>query len=145
MTCLTRGRIDLTQMLADISDPTLGGTAVFLGTVRRGPDDGPVKAIDYSAYDDMADAEMARIIGEAQSRWPGGKVAVQHRLGEIPAGEASIAVVAASQHRADAFEACRYVIEQVKVRLPVWKKEIFEDGTDAWRGNDGNRGPATVA
>jgi len=107
--------------------------------VRRGTQDGPVSAIEYSAYDEMAEAEMDRILTESLSRWPATRVAVQHRLGRIPAGEASIAIVAASPHRAEAFDACRYVIEEIKRRLPVWKKEVFEDGSATWRGNDGTR------
>ena len=89
--------------------------------------------------------ELARIIAEALTRWPESRVEVQHRLGEISAGEASIAVVAASPHRAEAFDVCRYVIEEIKVRLPIWKKEIFEDGSSAWRGNDSSRGPVATA
>ena len=88
---------------------------------------------------------MTEIISETSIRWPATRVEVEHRLGEIPAGEASIAVVAASPHRADAFAACRHVIEEIKVRLPIWKKEIFEDGSAAWRGNDGTCGPVAAA
>jgi molybdopterin synthase catalytic subunit len=145
MSRLTRMPIDVAQVVATVGDAALGGTAVFLGTVRRGGQDGPVRAIEYSAYDEMADAELARIIAEAVTRWPESRVEVQHRLGEIAAGEASIAVVAASPHRAEAFDVCRYVIEEIKVRLPIWKKEIFEDGSTAWRGNDSGRGPVATA
>ena len=132
---LTRSRIDVAEILNAMSDPGLGGTVVFLGSVRQGADDGPVTAIEYSAYDDMALAELERIIGEARERWAGCRVEVQHRLGIIPAGEASIAVLAAAPHRAEAFEASRFVIEEIKKRLPIWKKEILQDGTAQWRGN----------
>ena len=145
MTRLTRERIDLSRLLVRVSEPGLGGTAIFMGSVRRGSEDGPVRAIEYSAYDEMADAELDRIISEAVARWPATRVEVEHRLGEIPAGEASIAVVAASPHRGDAFAACRHVIEEIKLRLPIWKKEIFEDGSATWRGNDGTRGPVATA
>jgi molybdopterin synthase catalytic subunit len=142
---LTRGPLDVARLVASVSGAGLGGTAVFLGSVRRSADDGPVAAIDYSAYEDMAESELERIITEGLSRWPTAHITVEHRLGRIPVGEASIAVVAASAHRAEAFDACRWVIEEIKRRLPIWKKEIFEDGTTGWGGNDGTRDPATVA
>jgi molybdopterin synthase catalytic subunit len=104
---------------------------VFLGTVRN--DDG-VTGIDYSAYDAMASEEIDRILAEAHQQWPGSRVMLQHRLGVIPAGEASIAIAAAAPHRDDAFTACRYVIEEVKKRLPVWKKELRGDGSTQWVG-----------
>jgi molybdopterin synthase catalytic subunit len=91
-----------------------------------------VTEIEYSAYDAMADAEIERIVTEAQQQWPGVRVALRHRVGRVPVGEASIAIVAAAPHRAEAFAACRHVIEAVKRRLPIWKKEYRIDGTAAW-------------
>jgi molybdopterin synthase catalytic subunit len=118
---------------------------VFVGSVRQGESDGPVVSIDYSAYETMAQTEVEHLLTEARSRWPGTRADLEHRLGRIPAGEASIAVVVAAPHRAEAFEACRWVVEQVKHRVPIWKKEIFEDGSASWRDNEGRRGPASVA
>jgi molybdopterin synthase catalytic subunit len=83
----------------------------------------------------MVEAEFDRIVGEARTRWPDTRIAAVHRIGRVPAGEPSIAVVASAPHRAEAFETCRHVIEEAKTRLPVWKKEIFEDGAKAWRDN----------
>jgi molybdopterin synthase catalytic subunit len=94
--------------------------------------DDDVRAIDYSAYEAMALEEAERILGEALARWPEARVMLQHRLGVIPAGEASIAIAAAAPHRDQAFTACRYVIEEVKKRLPIWKKEMHADGTATW-------------
>jgi len=91
-----------------------------------------VAAIEYTAYDDMAEAELQRIVADARERWPGARIALRHRLGRVAVGEPSIAIVAAAPHRAQAFEACRYVIEEVKHRLPVWKKELRADGTEVW-------------
>ena len=142
---LVRTALEIAELLSRVSDPGLGGTAAFLGTVRRSGEDGAVLAIEYSAYEEMAEAELERIISEALHRWPGSRIEAQHRLGSIPVGEASIAIAASAPHRAEAFEACRYVIEEVKTRLPIWKKEIFQDGSAGWRGNDGTRGPAAVA
>ncbi len=135
MTFATRRPIDLPRLIDSVAAESIGGTAVFVGTVRRGAEDGPVAVIEYSAYEEMLDAEFGLIVEEAASRWPQGRFAVKHRLGRVPAGEASIAVVAATPHRAEAMEACRYIIEEAKKRLPVWKKEIFDDGATEWREN----------
>ena len=132
MTYLTRTPILVDQLLAEVSSPELGGTCAFLGTVRNGPEEHGVAAIEYSAYDEMVDAELGRIVSEARERWPRARASVRHRIGKIPAGEASIAIVVAAPHRAQAFEACRYVIEEIKRRVPVWKKEVRLDGTAVW-------------
>jgi molybdopterin synthase catalytic subunit/molybdopterin converting factor small subunit len=129
---LTRTPIALPDLLAEVAAPECGGTCVFLGTVRNGATEAGVTAIEYSAYDAMVDAELSRIAAELGERWPGARVALRHRLGLIPVGEASIAIVAAAPHRAQAFDACRYVIEEVKRRVPVWKKELRTDGTAVW-------------
>jgi molybdopterin synthase catalytic subunit len=129
MTHLTRAPLDVNDLLGQVQGPERGGTCVFLGTVRTDDD---VTAIDYSAYDEMANAEIARMLVEAHEKWPQSRVTLQHRLGRIPVGEASIAIAAAAPHRADAFAACRYVIEEVKKRLPVWKKELRANGTGTW-------------
>ena len=126
---LTRHPLDIKDLLAAVQSPERGGTCVFLGTVRT---DNGVTAIDYSAYEAMAVEEITRILGDAQNRWPDARVMLQHRLGVIPAGEASIAIAAAAAHRDEAFAACRYVIEEVKKRLPIWKKEMHADGTATW-------------
>lgn len=128
-THLTRSPLDVAALLAEVQGPERGGTCVFLGTVRRDDD---VTTIEYSAYDDMALAEITRMLNEARERWPDARVALRHRLGVIPVGEASIAIVAAAPHRDVAFAACRYVIEEVKKRLPIWKKERRGDGSAEW-------------
>ena len=132
MTYLTRIPISLDALVADVASPACGGTCVFLGTVRDGPDEHGVTAIEYSAYEEMVEAELGRLLADARGRWPEARIAVRHRLGTIPVGEASIAIAAAAPHRAQAFEACRYVIEEVKRRVPVWKKELRVDGTEVW-------------
>jgi molybdopterin synthase catalytic subunit len=126
---LTRHTLDVDDLLAEVQGPERGGTCVFTGTVRN---DGDITGIEYSAYEEMALPEIERILGEAQAQWRDARVMLQHRLGLIPVGEASIAIAAAAPHRDDAFRACRFVIEEVKTRLPVWKKEHHVDGTTAW-------------
>lgn len=130
---VTRGPIDIGALIGIVSDAGRGGTVAFLGSVRRGAEDGAVAAIEYSAYEEMVEAEFGRIVAEAQSRWPDAGIAAQHRIGEVPAGAPSIAAVAAAPHRDAAFAAARYVVEEAKRRLPVWKRERFDDGTTRWR------------
>jgi len=129
MTRLTRSAISVEALLGEVQGPERGGTCVFLGTVRSGDD---VTGIEYSAYDDMALAEINRMLAEAEERWPDARVTLRHRLGLVPVGEASIAIAAAAPHREAAFAACRYVIEEVKKRLPIWKKELHADGSGTW-------------
>lgn len=135
MDLLTRSAIDLPRLLEAVLHEGCGGTAVFVGTVRRSVEDGSVASIEYSAYEAMAGLEYERIVAEALERWPRARIAGQHRIGRVPVGEASIAVAVATPHRGEAFAACRYVVEETKRRLPVWKKEVFADGSRAWRGN----------
>jgi molybdopterin synthase catalytic subunit len=132
MTFLIREPITVDALLAEVSSPERGGTCLFLGTVRNGPEEHGVTAIEYSAYEQMVEAEFGRLLADATARWPEARIAVRHRLGTIPVGEASIAIAAAAPHRAQAFEACRFVIEEVKRRIPVWKKELRVDGTEVW-------------
>ncbi len=108
----------------------------FCGTVRAGPEDGPVVAIEYSAYDQMAESEFSNILSEVSGRWPEASVALRHRLGRVPTGEASIVIAVAAPHRAEAFEVCRHVIDEVKVRVPIWKREFVDDGEGHWRSNE---------
>jgi len=132
MTHFTREPLSLERLIALVASPACGGTCAFVGTVRDGPDEGGVAAIEYSAYEAMVEAEFGRLLADAAARWPEVRIAVRHRLGTIPAGEASIAIVAAAPHRAQAFDACRFVIEEVKRRIPIWKRELRVDGTEVW-------------
>ena len=142
MTYLTRDPIAIERLLTDAASPGLGGTCVFLGTVRNGADEHGVTGIEYSGYEEMVEAEFARIIAEVRERWPAARVAVRHRLGLVPVGAASIGIAVAAPHRAEAFAACRYIIEAVKQRVPVWKKELRDDGTAIWVDPSGHPVPA---
>jgi len=137
---LTRNPIELEALLSEVQDPTRGGIASFLGTVRDHHGGRGVVRLEYSAYGPMAEAECARIVTEAKSRWDCG-VALRHRIGTLEVGEAAVAVVAAASHREAAFAACRYVIEEVKRRVPIWKQEFFADGTVEWVGSEGSGSP----
>lgn len=139
---LTREPISPAALLAEVADPGCGGTCLFLGTVRDAPEDDGVTSIEYTAYEAMAAAELDRIRAEARQRWPDARLALRHRLGPVATEEASIGIAAAAPHRDAAFAACRYVIEEVKRRLPVWKKELRADGTTLWVDPQGR--PAVV-
>lgn len=132
MSVLTRDPVSLEQLLAEVVSPACGGTCAFLGTVRSGPEEGGVTGIEYSGYEQMVEAEFARILAEVRERWPAVRPQVRHRMGLVARGEASIGIAAAAPHRAQAFEACRYIIEAVKQRVPIWKRELREDGTAVW-------------
>jgi molybdopterin synthase catalytic subunit len=131
MRFVTDQPIDLAPLLAAVQAPDRGGVATFLGLVRNHHGGRVVLRLDYSAYGPMAEAECGRIVAEAELRWRVA-VALRHRVGSLAIGDTAVAVVAASAHRDEAFTACRYVIEEVKRRVPVWKREFYADGTVAW-------------
>jgi len=121
----------LVSAVAVESDGRDGAVVTFLGLVRNHNQGRRVQYLDYEAYAPLALKTFARIADETRGRWPGVRVALHHRTGRLDIGEASVAIVAASPHRGDAYAACRYVIERVKQIAPVWKREYF-DGGDVW-------------
>jgi molybdopterin synthase catalytic subunit len=121
----------LTAAVRASHEGPVGAVASFLGLVRAENLGRAVTYLDYEAYEPLAVKSFARIAGEIAGVWPGATIGVHHRVGRIEIGEASIAIVAVSAHRADAFAACRYVIERVKQIAPIWKHEHFEGG-DIW-------------
>ena len=132
MAILTETPIRLDLLIDQVRAPDRGGIAIFLGLVRDHHQGKGVLGLDYSAYGPMAEAVTQQIIDEVTSRKSQVAIAVQHRIGALTIGDVAVAVVAASAHRAEAFDACRYVIEELKKRVPVWKKELFVDGTVEW-------------
>lgn len=128
---LTGDPIQLDPLVDEVRDPERGGIAIFLGVVRDHHEGRSVTDLAYSAYEEMADAACTRIIEEAEARWPC-RLALRHRVGPLVVGETAVAIVASAPHRSEAFAACRYVIEEVKKRVPIWKRERYADGTEAW-------------
>ena len=124
--------IDASALLAEASDSSLGAVTLFLGTVRDVNDGRAVAGIEYSAYEPMAVKEMERIAEEVNARFGVSRFIVVHRIGELALGEASVAIVAAHAHRQSALDASRYAIEELKKRVPVWKREQYVDGTREW-------------
>jgi molybdopterin synthase catalytic subunit len=131
-TAIVRRAIDVAALLAEFQDTANGATIAFLGRVRDVNDGRAVTGIEYSAYGEMAERELAVIASECAARYGITHLVVEHRLGALDLGDTSIAIVVAHPHRASAFDASRFVIEEVKRRLPVWKREGYVDGTSEW-------------
>ena len=129
---IVEGPIDIARMVERVSKSANGATVLFLGTVREVNDGRGVSGIEYTAYRSMAERELAAIVEEAAVLADSNDVAVEHRLGELAVGDCSVAVAVAHPHRARAFEAARYVIEELKERVPIWKREQYVDGTREW-------------
>lgn len=108
-----------------------GALCTFVGVVRATHAGRRVRYLEYEAFEPLAVKTFERIAGEIDAEWPDARVAIHHRIGRLDVGQASVVVVAAAAHRADAFEACRYAIERVKQIAPIWKREFF-DGGDVW-------------
>jgi molybdopterin synthase catalytic subunit len=129
---LTADEIDVAVLIRDVSGSDRGAVSIFLGTVRDSNDGRPVTGIDYSAYDTMAVAEMNRIVAEAEQRFAGITIALVHRTGTLRVGDVSVAIASSHPHRTAALDATRYVIEELKRRVPIWKREHYVDGTSEW-------------
>ncbi len=128
------GPIDVAAARAAVDDPGHGAVLVFEGVARDVFEGRRVVRLEYEAWAEMAEPVLAEIAADARASWPTARVAVVHRTGVVVVGEPSLVIAVGSPHRAEAFEACRFVLEAVKARLPVWKKEIYEDGS-AWKAN----------
>jgi|RhiMetdeSRZDD1v2_1073273.scaffolds.fasta_scaffold08299_17 molybdopterin synthase catalytic subunit len=124
--------IDVNALIAEVGDDSCGATSVFLGCVRNVNDGRSVTGIQYSAYRSMAEREMTVIAREADERFGVSRLVVEHRLGNLALGDVSVAIVAAHPHRAPALDATRFMIEQLKRRVPIWKLEHYEDGGREW-------------
>jgi molybdopterin synthase catalytic subunit len=124
--------IDPAELLGRVGADEDGAALLFLGVVRDHADGRAVTGMRYDAYEEMAREVLAAIAEEAAVRLGTDRVAVVHRYGELAVGEVSVAVAVSSPHREEAYEASRYVIEEIKKRLPVWKREHYRDGADAW-------------
>lgn len=129
--------LDPTALLAEVADMDAGASTVFVGTVRRNNQGRSVSGIDYSAYEAMALREMETIVGEAAVQFGTEHIVVEHRLGTLTLGEASIVIAVSHARRAAAMDAQRFLIEEIKRRVPIWKREHYVDGERAWVDNLG--------
>lgn len=135
--------LDPTALLAEVASTSSGASTLFVGTVRRVNDAKDVAGIDYSAYGPMAESELAAIVAEAVVRFGAERIAVEHRVGTLALGEASIVIAVSHARRAAAMDAQRFLIEEIKKRVPVWKREHYADGTREWV--DPTASPAWIA
>lgn len=124
--------IDFAALVAEVADHSCGAVSIFLGTVRNVHEGRAVTGIEYKAYEGMAVREMEAILLRARERFAVEHIVVEHRLGMLELGDASIAIVAAHPHRQPAMEATRFVIEEIKKTVPIWKLEHYADGTREW-------------
>jgi len=130
--------IQVEDLVRAAGSPGDGALALFLGTVRDRSAGRSVLFLEYQAYPAMAECEMARIEREAIARFGVSRIALVHRTGRLEIGDTSVGIAVASPHRAQALEACRYVIEELKRTVPIWKKEYFQDGA-VWVEGQGPR------
>ncbi|WP_258083516.1 molybdenum cofactor biosynthesis protein MoaE [Thermococcus thermotolerans] len=126
---LTKEPFDLNEALGYLLVPEAGGYVFFLGKVRNENHGRRVEKLIYEAYPEMAEAEMARIRKEALERFPILDMLIWHRYGELEVGQDTILIIASGRHRKEAFEACMWAIDEVKRRVPVWKREVTDEGT----------------
>ncbi|MCS6802582.1 MAG: molybdenum cofactor biosynthesis protein MoaE [Chloroflexota bacterium] len=127
---ITREPISAAALAAGLAAPEHGAVVTFDGVVRGYSRGKRIRYLEYEAYPEMADRQIAAILAEARERWPETEVRAIHRTGRLEIGEVSVSIAAASAHRAEAFAACRFVIDAIKQRVPIWKKEVAEDGEE---------------
>ena len=132
MITLTQNPIDYHALTEAVRSPQSGAVVLFLGTVRELTAGRQTVALDYEAYPQMAEAKLAELVDVARSRWPIDRVGIVHRLGHLLLGEISVAVAVSCPHRKQAFEAGQFLIDELKVLVPIWKKEIWADGSTEW-------------
>lgn len=126
--------IDIQDLIEQVTAPSRGGLVTFTGTVRDHFEGRPVIYLNYEAYDEMALREMSRLCDEIEAAWPGVAVAMAHRIGRLEIGEAAVHIAVAGGHRAESFTACRHAIDRLKERVPIFKKEVYEDDS-VWKSS----------
>ncbi len=134
---ITGTPIDLHEIETALKSEERGGVVTFSGIVRARADDGrSVDGLEYEAFEPMAVEEFERIAQEARDRFGDVRIAIVHRIGKLRIGEVAVAVAAGAAHRAAAFDACEYAIDEIKRRAPIWKKELYASGSGEWKTND---------
>jgi molybdopterin synthase catalytic subunit len=127
---ITSESLNLSACVEKIMSPQAGGINVFIGTVRDHTKGKKVVRLEFEAYEKMALSELQKIADEIMRRWPLHRVLIHHRVGSLQIGEVPVIIAVSASHRDAAFEACRYAIDTLKQTVPIWKKEIFEDGEE---------------
>ena len=124
--------IDTQELVEEVVAPSAGAVLLFLGVVRNENDGREVNHLEYEAYVEMAERTMEQIVDEARERWAVGEIRVVHRIGLLSIGEVSVAIAVASPHRGNGYEASRFIIEELKTRVPIWKREGYVEGESGW-------------
>ena len=132
MTYLTRGSIDSKMFVESQDNFTAGASVIFLGIIRNHSEGRKVLFLEYEAYEPMAENLLEDLIQQARRLWPLEEIKLQHRLGRLNLGEIAVAIAVCAAHRDEAYQASRFLIEEIKHKVPIWKKEFFEDGTHQW-------------
>jgi molybdopterin synthase catalytic subunit len=137
---LMQSPLSVAEATAFVTDPSAGGIDIFLGTTRA---DGDLVALDYQAYESMARKQLGDLAAGARKQWPVIRLAILHRLGRVPIGEASVLIAISTPHRAEAFACCRWIIDQLKKEVTIWKQEIWAEGEATWVHPGGNSNDET--
>ena len=132
MIALTREPIDTAGLLAAVHDPLCGAVVLFLGTVRELTGTLRTVHLEYEAYGPMAEKKLLEVAALAEQRWPVRRVGIIHRLGKLDVGDVAVAVAVSTPHRAEAFAAAEFIMDQVKQLVPIWKQENAPDGSATW-------------
>lgn len=130
---VTSEPLNMQELLTFVGDPGAGAIATFIGTARNHNEGRNVISLEYEAYPEMAEKELKLLGQEAEEKWDICRMAICHRVGPVQIREASVMIAVSSGHRQDAFSACRFAIEEIKKRVPIWKKEVYEGG-EVWIG-----------
>ena len=138
---LSPAPLDPDALRRELLDPQAGGDVSFEGRVRSRNEGREVRSLEYEAYGELAEKEGARVLAEARSRFTVLSIAAVHRVGHLRLGELAVWVGVTAEHRGAAFDACRYVIDELKKRVPIWKKEHYATGESAWIGGAGHPPP----
>lgn len=129
---ITASVIDPSKVLRSVRDKSAGGTVMFVGAIRNHNEGKPVAGLRYDVYRPMAEKKMQEIESKVRAKWPVKKITMVHRYGNLKVGEVSVAVAVSCEHRAEAFEACRFAIDAIKRTVPLWKKELSKGRKEKW-------------
>lgn len=141
-TAISPEPLDVADAVARASDPAAGAVAIFIGTVRESPaapegGDRSVVRLTYDAHPTLAPEKLRQIADAAASKWELTKVVALHRTGDCPVGEPSVVIACSAPHRGDALDACHWIIDEIKTGVPIWKREVYADGS-SWVGAEGS-------
>lgn len=128
---ITPDKIDVEKVISSVYDGAAGGIDVFIGTTRNKTSEKEVLRLEFESHVSMAKKELEKIVCNARDQWPIIKASISHRIGTVEIGDEAVVIAVSCAHRADAFEACRYMIDHLKKTVPIWKKEIFQNG-EVW-------------